>query len=113
MRTLSNSLRGALRVAASTDPDGEVMGERPEYPVGEKDDPMSPGNYPATAFLTGNPVVVDRFGEDGLTVLLVEQKLPFARRYADRFTIMDRGRGVAAGEIGALSDDLIQEHLTV
>lgn len=28
--------------------------------------------------------------EDGLTVLLVEQKLPFARRYADRFVIMDR-----------------------
>ncbi|MEP4572891.1 urea ABC transporter ATP-binding subunit UrtE, partial [Marinobacter sp.] len=27
--------------------------------------------------------------EDGLTVLLVEQKLPFARKYADRFAIMD------------------------
>ncbi|MFP4261802.1 MAG: urea ABC transporter ATP-binding subunit UrtE [Halomonas sp.] len=51
--------------------------------------------------------------EDGLTVLLVEQKLPFARRYADRFMIMDRGRPVAEGEIGALSDALIKEHLTV
>lgn len=29
--------------------------------------------------------------EDGLTVLLVEQKLPFARKYADRFAILDRG----------------------
>jgi urea transport system ATP-binding protein len=51
--------------------------------------------------------------EDGLTVLLVEQKLPFARKYADRFVIMDRGRPVAKGEIAELSDALIKEHLTV
>ncbi|TFH87338.1 urea ABC transporter ATP-binding subunit UrtE [Billgrantia azerbaijanica] len=51
--------------------------------------------------------------EDGLTVLLVEQKLPFARKYADRFAIMDRGRPVARGEIAELSDALIREHLTV
>ncbi|MCD6008108.1 MAG: urea ABC transporter ATP-binding subunit UrtE [Pseudomonadota bacterium] len=51
--------------------------------------------------------------EDGLTVLLVEQKLPFARKYADRFTIMDRGQTVAGGEIGELDDDLIKRHLTV
>ncbi|MFG6158308.1 urea ABC transporter ATP-binding subunit UrtE [Halomonas sp. 1390] len=51
--------------------------------------------------------------EDGLTVLLVEQKLPFARQYADRFAIMDRGRPVARGEIGELSEALIREHLTV
>ncbi|WP_010628273.1 urea ABC transporter ATP-binding subunit UrtE [Halomonas sp. KM-1] len=51
--------------------------------------------------------------EDGLTVLLVEQKLPFARKYADRFVIMDRGRPVAKGEIAELSDTLIKEHLTV
>ncbi|WP_110648913.1 urea ABC transporter ATP-binding subunit UrtE [Salinicola peritrichatus] len=51
--------------------------------------------------------------EDGLTVLLVEQKLPFARKYADDFMIMDRGQAVASGEIAALSDDLIQRHLTV
>ncbi len=51
--------------------------------------------------------------EDGLTVLLVEQKLPFARKYADRFVIMDRGRRVAEGEIAGLSDELIKQHLTV
>ncbi|MBA2777693.1 urea ABC transporter ATP-binding subunit UrtE [Billgrantia kenyensis] len=51
--------------------------------------------------------------EDGLTVLLVEQKLPFARRYADRFVIMDRGRPVAKGGIAELSDALIKAHLTV
>ncbi len=51
--------------------------------------------------------------EDGLTVLLVEQKLPFARKFADRFVIMDRGRPVARGPIGELTDALIKEHLTV
>ncbi len=45
--------------------------------------------------------------EDGLTVLLVEQKLPFARKYADR------GRRVAEGEISGLTDELIKKHLTV
>ncbi len=51
--------------------------------------------------------------EDGLTVLLVEQKLPFARKYADRFVIMDRGRPVANGDISELSNELIKQHLTV
>lgn len=51
--------------------------------------------------------------EDGLTVLLVEQKLPFARRFADRFVLLDRGRPVADGKIGALSDTLVKAHLTV
>ena len=35
--------------------------------------------------------------EEGLTVLLVEQKLPFARRVASEFCILDKGRRVAAG----------------
>jgi urea transport system ATP-binding protein len=58
-------------------------------------------------------VIRQLINEDGLTVLLVEQKLPFARKYADRFVIMDRGRPVAKGDIGELSDELIQQHLTV
>jgi urea transport system ATP-binding protein len=51
--------------------------------------------------------------EDKMTVLLVEQKLPFARRVADRFVIMDRGRTVAAGSMPELSDDLVHRHLSV
>lgn len=51
--------------------------------------------------------------EDGLTVLLVEQKLPFARKYADQFVIMDRGSPVAKDTISELSDELIKQHLTV
>lgn len=51
--------------------------------------------------------------EMGLTVLLVEQKLPFARKVADRFCLMDRGRAVAKGGMEALNEELIQQYLTV
>lgn len=51
--------------------------------------------------------------EVGLTVLLVEQKLPIVRRIADNFTLLDRGRKVAAGQIDELTDKLIKEYLTV
>ncbi len=51
--------------------------------------------------------------EEGLTVLLVEQKLPFARRVASEFCILDKGRRVAAGEIGDLTDEVVQAHLSV
>lgn len=51
--------------------------------------------------------------EIGLTVLLVEQKLPFARRVGDDFAIMDRGHIVAQGSMDALSDGLVRQYLTV
>ena len=51
--------------------------------------------------------------EAGLTVLLVEQKLPFARKVADRFCILDRGRQVASGGMEQLDDTIIQQYLTV
>ncbi len=49
----------------------------------------------------------------GLTVLLVEQKLPFARKVGDQFCILDRGRQVAEGEMTGLDESLIKEYLTV
>ena len=51
--------------------------------------------------------------QEGLTVLLVEQKLPFARRVASEFCILDKGRRVAAGPIGELTDEVVREHLSV
>src|ERR1700682_5138120 len=51
--------------------------------------------------------------ETGLTVLLVEQKLPFARRVASQFSILEKGRCVAGGSIGELTDDVVREHLSV
>ena len=51
--------------------------------------------------------------ELGLTVLLVEQKLPFARRVADDFFIMEKGSVVATGPMAGLNDDLVQRYLSV
>ncbi len=51
--------------------------------------------------------------ELGLAVLLVEQKLPFARQVADRFVIMERGHIQASGAMDQLNEELIQRYLTV
>ncbi len=67
------------------------------------------------------PNIVQQIGEvvtelnqsRGLTVLLVEQKLPFARRVAERFSILDRGRRVAEGAIQELDENLVDTYLKV
>ena len=51
--------------------------------------------------------------ELNITVLLVEQKLPFARRVGQTFAILDRGRCEATGRMDALSDELIKQYLSV
>lgn len=51
--------------------------------------------------------------EEKLTVLLVEQKLPFARRVASEFCILDKGRQVSCGAIGELSEDVVKSYLSV
>ena len=51
--------------------------------------------------------------EFGLTVLLVEQKLPFARRVASNFCILEKGRDVAQGDMDQLDDNLIDRYLKV
>jgi urea transport system ATP-binding protein len=51
--------------------------------------------------------------ETGVTVLLVEQKLPFARRVANEFCILEKGRCVAGGSIDKLTDGVIGLHLSV
>ena len=48
-----------------------------------------------------------------LTVLLVEQKLPFVQRICDHFCIMDKGRVVAGGDIDVLDQQLVKKYLTV
>ena len=51
--------------------------------------------------------------ETGVTVLLVEQQLRFARRVASDFWILEKGRCVAGGPIGELTDELVCNHLSV
>ncbi|RPH21830.1 ATP-binding cassette domain-containing protein [Buttiauxella warmboldiae] len=43
----------------------------------------------------------------GLTILLVEQRLSFIRRVADRFCVLHRGRNVAQGNVALLDDKLL------
>src|SRR5271167_170207 len=49
----------------------------------------------------------------GVTVLLVEQQLRFARRVASRFGILEKGRCVAGGSIDELTDEVVRDHLSV
>ena len=58
-------------------------------------------------------IIIRLNSEQNLTVILVEQKLPFARKVGDRFCILDRGRSVATGAMQDLDDSLIQQYLTV
>ena len=51
--------------------------------------------------------------EERLAVLLVEQKLPFARRVATEFCILANGRRVSAGAIGELTNEVARAHLSV
>ncbi len=51
--------------------------------------------------------------EEGMTVLLVEQKLNFARHVGKEFRLMEKGRIVASGEMSQLSDELVKKHLAV
>ena len=48
-----------------------------------------------------------------MTVLLVEQKLAFARRVGRDFRLMEKGRVVASGTMSELSDEMIKKHLAV
>jgi urea transport system ATP-binding protein len=67
------------------------------------------------------PNIVHEIGEvirqlnrdQGMTVLLVEQKLGFVRQVADRFCILDKGRTVAMGAMTELNDGLVRQYLTV
>ncbi len=49
--------------------------------------------------------------EEGLTVILIEQKLGFARRVGKEFRLMEKGRIVAADKMENLNDDLIKQYL--
>ena len=50
---------------------------------------------------------------EGITVLLVEQKISFARKVGKEFRLMEKGRIVASGRMTELSDNLISQHLAV
>jgi len=46
-------------------------------------------------------------------VILVEQNVGFARRAADAFVMMEKGRVVASGAIAGLTDAVVHRHMAV
>ena len=49
----------------------------------------------------------------GITIILVEQDIEFARRASDSFVIMEKGRVVAEGPVKNLTDNLMHKHMAV
>lgn len=66
------------------------------------------------------PSIVHEIGESlrslksmSIAVLLVEQCVPFARRIADYFYLMEKGKIVVQGPIQDLTDEIVHSHLSV
>ena len=49
----------------------------------------------------------------GLTIILVEQNLAFARSAAHAFVMMEKGQVVASGDTDALTDEVVAKHMTI
>jgi len=58
-------------------------------------------------------IIIHLNQERGMTILLVEQKLPFARRVAQHFYILEKGRNVAADKMENLGEEVIDQFLKV
>jgi urea transport system ATP-binding protein len=88
---------------------GRALAIEPELLI--LDEPTE-GIQPNIVHEIGN--IIKKLNQElGLTVLLVEQKLPFARRVASNFCILEKGRDVAHGAINELDDELIDKYLKV
>lgn len=67
------------------------------------------------------PNIVQQIGDvinhlnktENMTVILVEQKIGFAKKVGDNFKLMEKGRIVASDKMSALSDELIKQYLAV
>ena len=51
--------------------------------------------------------------EKKLTIILVEQKIDFAKNVSQEFTIMVKGRVAREADIHSLTDEVIREYLTI
>ncbi|MEQ1574045.1 MAG: urea ABC transporter ATP-binding subunit UrtE [Vicinamibacterales bacterium] len=75
-------------------------------------DEPTEGIQPNIVHEIGNVILeLNRYA--GVTVLIIEQKLSFARRVASDFRILEKGRCVADGPIHDLTDELVRDHLSV
>ncbi|MDB4281423.1 urea ABC transporter ATP-binding subunit UrtE [Paraglaciecola sp.] len=51
--------------------------------------------------------------EQGMTIILVEQKLPFARAVGEDFVLMEKGQVISSGPMTELTDELVGKYLAV
>jgi urea transport system ATP-binding protein len=58
-------------------------------------------------------VIIRLNQELGISVVLVEQNVEFARRASKRFVLLEKGRVVAKGPVAELTNDLVQRHMAV
>ncbi|PZR94242.1 urea transport system ATP-binding protein [Bosea sp. CRIB-10] len=58
-------------------------------------------------------ILIDLNRKRGLSIILVEQNITFARRASHRFAMLNRGSVAVSDRIEALSDDLIHRYLVV
>lgn len=58
-------------------------------------------------------IIVRLNTDKGISVVLVEQKIGFARRVGSLFHIIEKGTCVASGPMGAFNDGLVRAHLEV
>lgn len=57
-------------------------------------------------------VLIRLNSEFGITIVMVDQNIPFARRVSDRFIVMDNGRIAVSGSGEELNDEIVNRHLT-
>jgi urea transport system ATP-binding protein len=57
-------------------------------------------------------VIVRLNRELGITIVVVEQNVPFARKVSDRFLVIDKGRVALTGAGSDLTDEIAEKHLT-
>ncbi|RTM10602.1 MAG: urea ABC transporter ATP-binding subunit UrtE [Hyphomicrobiales bacterium] len=57
--------------------------------------------------------LIDLNRKRGLTIVLVEQNIAFARRASQHFAILNRGSVAVSGPINQLNDEMIHQHLVV
>ena len=58
-------------------------------------------------------VLIDLNQKHGMTVVLVEQNVQFARRASKHFVFMEKGMVTVNGAVAELTDSLVHKHMTV
>jgi len=75
-------------------------------------DEPTEGIQPSIALEIGN--IIRKLAEtNGISVLLVEQKIDFAKHVTDYFYFMDRGKIIKEGEADSFDFDELQDHIAV